>query len=203
MMTNMTMMMPLILESPEEPFDPATRFAARLVSLPNNTLLYLPTQYSYHPNTGSNNTDSTQYSTSPILYHPNTAPKQYSSISQYSSHPNTFPNNTLLFCTIPILPAKQYFNIPILVWCMYASNNTPKTLCALPKLLPNFKTQIFFCQSNTALNNPSKQYVLQYSLKPSVVNQRVCCNLFFDDDALSFSLLCLVLMGLPPSTTTH
>ena len=142
-------MMPLILESPEEPFDPATRFAARLVSLPNNTLLYLPTQYSYHPNTGSNNTDSTQYSTSPILYHPNTAPKQYSSISQYSSHPNTFPNNTLLFCTIPILPAKQYFNNPIL--CMYASNDTPKTLCALPKLLPNFKTQIFFCQSNTAL----------------------------------------------------
>ena len=55
-MTMMTMMMPLILESPEEPFDPATRFAARLVSLPNNTLLYLPTQYSYHPNTAPKNT---------------------------------------------------------------------------------------------------------------------------------------------------
>ena len=163
MMTNMTMMMPLVLESPEEPFDPATRFAARLVSLPNNTLLYLPTQYSYHPNTGSNNTDSTQYSTIPILLPNNTLP-----------YPNILLipilSQTTLFCTIPILPAKQYFNNPIL--CMYASNDTPKTLCALPKLLPNFKTQIFFCQSNTALNNPSKQNVLQYSLKPSVVNQK-------------------------------
>ena len=123
MMTNMTMMMPLILESPEEPFDPATRFAARLVSLPNNTLLYLPTQYSYHPNTGSNNTDSTQYSTIPILLPNNTLPYPnillipiLSQTTLCSSVPSQYclPNNTLTsqYCVSMLLMILQKHFVP-------------------------------------------------------------------------------------------
>ena len=182
---------------PGDPIRRPPRLAPKQHSALSANPILLPSQYwlkqywlhpiLYHPNT--------------LLYHSNTAPKQYSTniplipiLSQTtlcSSVPSQYclPNNTLTsqYCVCMLLMILQKHSVPFqncsqTLKLKYFSANPILLLIILPNKM---------------------SYNIHWSPVLWTKSVQSCCNLFCDDGALSFSLLCLVLMGLPPSTTTH